>query len=80
MRSTLYDGYLGLRMSRATMKKRVANVMANELTEHQRRAVVGYYLEGKTIPELAREYGVNKSTVCRTLHRGEARMRRLLRY
>lgn len=80
MKSIRYDGYLGPRMNRAVMKKRVANVLANELTEHQRRTVVGYYIEGKTIPQLAEEYGVNKSTVCRTLHRGEARMRRLLRY
>lgn len=80
MKSIHYDGYLGPRLSRAAMRKRVANVIANELTEHQRRTVLGYYIEGKSVPQLAEEYGVNKSTVYRTLRRGEARMRRLLRY
>jgi len=61
-------------------KLRVKNVMENELTENQRRVVVGYYLEGKTIVELAAEFGVNKSTVWRTLKRAEERMRRCLRY
>ncbi len=80
MRNTRYDGYLGPHLSRAVQKKRVANVLANELTEKQRRAVVGYYVEGKTLPQLAAEFGVNKSTVWRTLRRGEVRMRRLLKY
>ena len=80
MRNTRCDGYLGPHLSRAVQKKRVANVLANELTEKQRRAVVGYYVEGKTLPQLAAEFGVNKSTVWRTLRRGEVWMRRLLKY
>lgn len=80
MRNIRFDGYCGPWMSRSMQKKRVANVITNELTEHQRRAVIGYYYEGKTIPQLAEEYGVNKSTICRTLQRAEARMRRMLKY
>lgn len=80
MRNILYDGYLGPRMTRNMQKLRVKNVLEHELTEDQRRAVVGYYLEEKTIIELAAEFGVNKSTVWRTLKRAEARMRRCLRY
>ena len=80
MKNTRYDGYLGPRLSRSVQKKRVANVIANELTDKQRRAVVGYYIENKTLPQLAAEFGVNKSTVWRTLRRGEVRMRRLLKY
>ena len=45
MRNTLYEGYAGPYMSRQVQRQRVANVIANELTEHQRRAIVGYYLE-----------------------------------
>ena len=51
-----------------------------ELTELQRRTVEGYYLEKKSMSELAQERGVNRSTVCRTLQRAERRMRRCLRY
>jgi RNA polymerase sigma factor (sigma-70 family) len=80
VRNILYDGYLGPRMTRNMQKLRVKNVLEHELTEDQRRAVVGYYLEEKTIIELAAEFGVNKSTVWRTLKRAEARMRRCLRY
>ena len=41
MRNTLYEGYAGPYMSRQVQRQRVANVIANELTEHQRRAIVG---------------------------------------
>jgi RNA polymerase sigma factor (sigma-70 family) len=80
MKNIPYDGYEGPHMSRQMQRRRVANVIANELTEHQRRAIVGYYLEQKTITQLALEYGVNKTTVWRTIKRGEMRMRRFLRY
>ena len=80
MRNTPYDGYLGPRMTRDVQRKRLQHVMDNELTELQRRAVIGYYLEKKTMRELAQERGVSKSTVCRTLQRAERRMRRCLRY
>ena len=80
MRNTLYEGYAGPYMSRQVQRQRVANVIANELTEHQRRAIVGYYLEQKTITQLPAEYGVNKTTIWRTIKRGETRMRRFLRY
>ena len=35
---------------------------------------------GYDTPELAREFGVCKSTVCRTIQRAERRLRRCLRY
>ncbi len=80
MKNIDYDGYRGPRMSRHMMMRRVQSVIDEELTEKQRRVVQGYYLEQKTMPQLAREYGVNKSTICRTLQRAERRMRRFLRY
>ena len=43
-------------------------------------SVCGYYLQKKNIPQLARERGVNKSTICRTLQRAERRLRRFLKY
>ena len=39
-----------------------------------------YYAQGLTMPEIGRRLGVNKSTVSRTIRRGEARLRRCLRY
>lgn len=80
MKSIDYDGYQGPRMSRAMQLARVRNVLENELTAKQRRVLLGYYIEKKNMPQLAREYGVNKSTVCRTLQRAERRLRRYLKY
>ena len=80
MKNIDYDGYQGPRMTRDMQRKRLQHVMEHELTELQRRAVMGYYLEKKSMSELAAERGVNKSTICRTLQRAERRMRRCLRY
>lgn len=80
MRNMSYDGYLGPRLSPEVQKRRVANVIRFELTPHQQRAVIGYYLQEKTITQLAAEFGVNKSTVWRTLRRAEKRMQLCLRY
>ncbi len=80
MRTIRFNGYLGPKLPKEVQKKRLANVIENELTAAQRRTVIGYYLENKTIIQLAEEFGVNKSTVSRTLRRAEARMQRCLRY
>lgn len=75
-----YDGYLGPRLGRETQLRRIRRVMERELTETQRQVFEGYYLRRKNIPQLARERGVNKSTICRTLQRAERQLRRFLRY
>ena len=80
MKNILYEGYLGPRLPREVQLKRVQRVMQEELTPLQRETVIAYYVLQKNIPTIARERGVNKSTVCRTLQRGEARLRRCLRY
>ena len=80
MTNTGYDGYLGPRLSREAQLRRIRHVMDAELTEAQRQALEGYYLQKKNIPQLARERGVNNSTICRTLQRAERRLRRFLRY
>ena len=80
MKNTGYDGYLGPRLSREAQLRRIRHVMDAELTEAQRQALEGYYLQKKNIPQLARERGVNKSTICRTLQRAARRLRRFLRY
>ena len=55
-------------------------MVENELTELQRQTNLAYYFQQQTITEIARDRGVNKSTVCRTLHRAEERLRKYLTY
>lgn len=80
MRSIEYDGYLGPYLPKEVQRRRVANVIEKELTQAQRLALVGYYLQGKTLTQIALEQGVNKSTICRNLKRAENRLRMFLRY
>ena len=80
MRNTLFDGYEGPRLPREVQLQRIKRVIEAELTEHQRRTLTAYYFRQLTIPQIAQEQGVNKSTVSRTLHRAETRLRRCLRY
>ena len=80
MRNILYDGYLGPRLPREVQLKRVQRVIEEELTPLQREALIAYYIQGQTIPEIARDRGVQKSTISRTLHRAEEKLRRFLKY
>ena len=80
MKNTLYEGYEGPRLPRQVQIKRVQRVIREELTENQREILLAYYMENLTIPQIADLRGVNKSTVSRTLHRAEGKLRRYLRY
>ena len=80
MRNTLYEGYEGPRLPKDVQLRRLSRVIEQELTEHQRRTLVAYYFQNRTVTEIARERGVCSSTVCRTLRRAENRVRRCLRY
>ena len=80
MKNILYDGYKGIRLPKEVQMKRVQRVIEEELTPLQREALIAYYIQGQTIPEIARDRGVQKSTISRTLHRAEEKLRRLLKY
>ena len=80
MRNILYEGYQGIRLPKDVQLKRVQRVIREELTVLQREALLAYYFQEKSITEIARDRGVNKSTVCRTLHRAEDKLRRYLKY
>ena len=80
MRNILYEGYQGIRLPREVQLKRVLRVIKEELTPLQREALIAYYFQEQTITQIAEERGVNKSTVCRTLHRAEEKLRRYLKY
>ena len=80
MRNILYEGYLGPRLPREVQLKRVQRVIQEELTQLQRETLIAYYFQEQTLAQIAQERGVNKSTVCRTLHLAEGKLRRFLRY
>ena len=80
MKNTLYDGYKGIRLPKEVQMKRIQRVIAEELTPIQREILIAYYISDQTIPQIARDRGLNKSTVSRTLHRAEGKLRRYLRY
>ena len=80
MRNILYDGYLGVRLPREIQMKRVQRVIEEELTPLQREALIAYYIQGQSIPEIAQDRGVQRSTISRTLHRAEEKLRRFLKY
>ena len=80
MKSTLYDGYKGIRLPREIQMKRVHRVIEEELTPLQREVLIAYYIQDQTIPQIARDRGVQKSTISRTLHRAEDKLRRFLKY
>ena len=80
MKSTLYEGYKGIRLPREIQMKRVHRVIEEELTPLQREVLIAYYIQDQTIPQIARERGVQKSTISRTLHRAEDKLRRFLKY
>ena len=79
-RNIPYEGYLGIRLPKEVQRKRVQQVIMQELTSIQRETLLAYYIEELNIIEIARRRGVAKSTVSRTLNRAEERLRRYLRY
>ncbi len=80
MKNILYEGYEGPRLPRQVQLQRIQRVMQEELTQLQRETLTAYYFLNRNIPQIARERGVNKSTVCRTLQRAEKKLRRYLKY
>lgn len=60
--------------------RNLRQVRETELTECQAEMIRLYYDEGMSIPQIAREKGVHKSTVSRTLARGREKIKRYLQY
>ena len=80
MKNILYEGYLGPRLPKEVQLQRVQRVIREELTPLQRQTLLDHYFHRMTIPQIALKRGVHKSTVSRTLHRAEQRLRRYLKY
>ena len=80
MKNTLFERSLFRQLPREQQIRKMKAVIREELTELQRYTILAYYFENKTLPQIARERNVNKSTVCRTLKRAETKLRRFLQY
>lgn len=68
------------RLPKSLQLKRLHRVIEAELTQKQREILVAYYFQDKSMTQIARERGISVSTVSRTLHRAEVRVRRCLQY
>ena len=54
--------------------------LREDVTPRQRQALLLYYSDGLNMREIGEKLGVDKSTISRTIKRGEHRLRRCLRY
>lgn len=59
---------------------RMRRIMEQELTPLQRYTLQAYYFEKKNLKTIARERGVNRSTVWRTFYRAREKLSRILNY
>ena len=79
-KNTLYDGYEGPRLPKAVLVQRVNRVIEEEMTPLQREVLLAYYIQDRKVSDIAADRGVHKTTIYRTLHRAERKLRRYLRY
>ncbi len=79
MKNIHFEGDISTLLPKSVRERRVNRVIREELTELQRYTVLAYYFRDRSIPQIAQERGVNKSTVSRTLRRAEEKLRRFLR-
>lgn len=61
-------------------KRNLLVALKEDVTPRQREVLMLYYGERLNMREIGALLGVDKSTVSRTIKRGEARLRRCLRY
>lgn len=62
------------------LKRNLLIALEKDITERQREYMIMYYSKRMTMEKIGEYFGVNKSTVSRTLKRGRNRLRRCLRY
>lgn len=68
------------REQRSRLRQNLIRALQEDVTPHQRQALLLYYAEGLNMREIGEQLGVDKSTISRTIKRGERRLRRCLRY
>ena len=62
------------------LKRNLIRALREDVTAKQRQVLLLYYAEGLNMREIGERLGVDKSTVSRTIKRGERRLQRCLRY
>ena len=62
------------------LKRNLIRCLREDITERQRTMLTMYYAQGLNMREIGERLGVDKSTVSRTIKRGERRLQRCLRY
>lgn len=62
------------------LKRNLIRALREDVTPRQRQALLLYYSEGLNMREIGERLGVDKSTISRTIKRGEQRLQRCLRY
>ena len=62
------------------LKRNLIRALHEDITEKQRAVLLLYYAEGYNMREIGEKMGVDKSTISRTIKRGERRLQRCLRY
>ena len=56
------------------LRRNLAQALREEVTERQKQVLFLYYNQGLTMREIGAALGVDRSTVSRTIKRGEARL------
>lgn len=62
------------------LKRNLIRALREDITPKQRQVLLMYYAQGLNMREIGERLGVDKSTVSRTIKRGEQRLQRCLRY
>lgn len=62
------------------LRRNLAQALREELTQRQRQVLFLYYEQGLNMREIGELLGIDRTTVSRTMKRGEARIHRCLRY
>ena len=62
------------------LKRNLVRCLREDVTPRQRQALLMYYAQGLNMREIGERLGVDRSTVSRTIKRGEQRLQRCLRY
>ena len=58
----------------------LSKALREEVTDRQRQVLFLYYVQGLNMRQIAEALGIERSTVSRTLKRGEERLRHRIRY
>lgn len=66
--------------TQSRLRQNLIRCIREEITPRQREVLLMYYMQGLTQKQIAQTLGVDRSTVSRTIKRGEERLKRCLRY